>query len=615
MRLIKFRITNYKSIKDTGYCWLASDLTTLAGKNESGKSAILESLRDFDTDIEKMPDEALPLDESGKPIIEMCFIIDKTTIDEIAKETNITIGKDIRNLITNSGLKILKHYDGSYSLDDEISELLNKQRNEANQQHIKNIQEIIDELDKIEQLTGVSKPKFDDAVEVIQQTTTQYIEQVKNKIPFIPDEAKRQEANNKMAELVTANNSLDKEDASNRFLDEVIQYVPNFIFFSDFLDILPFELPLAEAKNHKTVQDFAKVSGLDLDKVIQTTDTQRRRNILSKHSATISGDFMDYWGQDKLDLIAEPDGDKLRLGVRESGKTMLFKPEQRSKGFQWFLSFYLRLNAEKDETNIILIDEPGLYLHAKAQKDVLKVLEQISKETQVIFTTHSPYLIDAHRLDRIRLILKDDNGSRIENKIHKGADVETLTPIITAIGLDISHEFSIAGKQNVLLEGISDYYFLQALRKYTKTKQVNLIPCVGVQKIPQLVSLLIGWDLEYLAVLDNDAEGKKISKELLEKLAVGEDKIIFVANQNVSSIEDLFTRSDFNDFVLDEIKNDDKSVLNSKFLKDKKLDKVLLAKKFFEKVKDDKSKIKLSDDTIREFNAIFDRISKSFESS
>ena len=225
-------------------------------------------------------------------------------------------------------------------------------------------------------------------------------------------------------------------------------------------------MTFAEAKNNKIVQDFAKVSGLDLDEVIQTTDSQRRRNILSEHSATISGDFLNYWKQNELDLIAEPDGENLRLGVKELGKTMLFKPEQRSKGLQWFLSFYLRLNAEQGEINVILIDEPGLYLHAKAQKDVLKVLERTSQESQVIFSTHSPYLIDAKRLDRVRLILKNEkDGTKIESKIHKGVDAnnETLTPIITAIGLDISNSFSIVGKKNVLLEGISDYYFMQAL--------------------------------------------------------------------------------------------------------------------------------------------------------
>ena len=448
MKLIKFRIQSYKSIKDTGWCWLASDVTTLAGKNESGKSAILEALRDFDTDVEAVSDAAMPLDDSGEPVIEMCCKVEKEILDEIAEEMGVTINKETREHISKNGVTIIKYHDGSYALEDQVGTLLNEQRNTATDERTEKIKELVERLSKIEQLAGVSKPRLEGDVTAIQQAVSSYAEQVKAQVDSIPEEETRQEANEAIGELTNENATLDEENVANKFLDELTQYIPNFIFFSDFLDILPFELPLAEAKDHKTVQDFAKVAGLNLDKVIEATDSQKRRNILSRHSATISGDFMDYWGQHALDLVAEPDGDNLRLGVKESGKTLLFKPEQRSKGFQWFLSFYLRLNAERAETNTILIDEPGLYLHAKAQKDVLKVLEEISKESQVIYSTHSPYLIDVQRLDRVRLILKDDKGgTRIENKIHKDADVETLTPIITAVGLDISHDFSIAGKR------------------------------------------------------------------------------------------------------------------------------------------------------------------------
>ena len=154
---------------------------------------------------------------------------------------------------------------------------------------------------------------------------------------------------------------------------------------------------------------------------------------------------------------------------------------------------------------------------------------------------------------------------------------------MTAIGLDLSNDFSIAGKKNVLLEGISDYYFIQALREYLKTSKANFIPCVGAQKIPQLVSLLIGWDLEFLAVLDKDVEGKKIAKELSETLLIEQDRIIFVSEQDGSAIEDLFSRDDFNNYVLEETKNEDVVTSNSKFLKNKKSDKVYWQKSFLKR--------------------------------
>ena len=614
MKLIKFRIQHYKSITDSGWCWLASDVTTLAGKNESGKSAILEALRDFETDVKSIPDGAKPIDDSGKPMIEMCFEVGNLMLDEIAAEISITIGRETREYISQNGATIIKRHDGKYDLEEEINTLLNDEQNESHAIRIQQIELIIGKLSKVEYFSGIIEPQLEGDLATIRQRVSLYIQQAE--AASIPDEETGQNVHESIEALKTENDALDNEDVARKFVDELVRHTPYFIFFSDFSDILPFELPLTEAKKHKTVQDFAKLAGLDLDKVINTSDSQWRRNELSKCSAKISGDFKGHWEQDEIDLVAEADGENLRLGVRESGDALLFKPEQRSKGFQWFLSFYLRLNAEQAETNVILIDEPGLYLHSKAQKDVLKVFETLSGESQVIISTHSPYLIDAQRLDRVRLILKDDqSGTRIENKIHKDADTETLTPIITAIGLDLAHDFSIAGKKNVLLEGISDYYFIQALREYLKTNKANYIPCVGAPKISQLASLLIGWDLEFLAVLDNDAEGKRIAKELSEKLSIEQDRIIFISEKNGFAIEDLFAHDDFNNFVLEETKNEDATTANSKFLKNETLDKVLLAKKFFEKVKADKSGIKLLKETIEAFREVFEKIDKGFKVS
>ncbi len=614
MKLIKFRIQHYKAIKDSGWCWLASDVTTLAGKNESGKTAILEALRNFDVEVETVSDSAMPLDDSGEPVIEMCFDVEKWLLDEIAEETSITINKETREHISANDVTIIKYYDGKYDLEEELKTLLTKQRDESNAKGIENIKKVVGNLSEIKQLSATTKPVLEGDIANIRQSVIEYVDQILAQITAIPDEETQQNMSVAIEGLILENEVLDTDHVSSKFLNTLVRYMPNFIFFSDFVDILPFEVPFVEARKNRTVQDFAKLSGLDLDKVISATDPQRRRNMLSEHSARISGDFRSHWEQDKLDLLAEPDGEKLRLGVRESGRTSLFKAEQRSKGFQWFLSFYLRLNAERGERNIILIDEPGLYLHAKAQEDVLKVFEKISEKSQVIISTHSPYLIDTQRLDRVRLILKDDRtGTRIENKIHKDADTDTLTPIITAIGLDISNEFSIAGKRNVLLEGISDYYFMQSFRKSLKIDEVNCIPCVGAEKIVQVASLLIGWDLKYVAVLDNDSKGNKIAKVLREKLSIAEDRIIFISGQDGFSIEDLFTYNDFNDSVLEGEKNEDTNILNSKYLKDNKLDKVLLAKKFFEKMRDDETEIKLSKETVDGFGEVFKKIAEGFK--
>lgn len=619
MKLLKFKIQHYKSIKDSGWCWLASDLTTLAGKNESGKTAILEALRDFDTDNE-IAEGSFPLDDSGEPSIALCFEIGKSTLDEIAQESSVVLDKEVRDHISKNGLTIIKDSEDNYSIDEEIATLIDKNKEETNHKRIKTIKTTIEKLKKFEPFSEVANPDLESTIENIQASINTFVGQINAQLSPLPDGEIRQKAPALIQTITDESNAIQKDNPSKKVAEKLLEYIPNFVFFSSFEHNLPFEIELAVAKDNEAVRDFAAIAKIDFDELILLQTIQAKKNLLNRHSAMIAGDFKDCWKQGQISLSADIDGTKLILGAKEEGRTEIFKIDQRSKGFQWFLSFYLRMRAKAKENaeNIILIDEPGLYLHAKAQQDVMRVLEEISENSQVIFTTHSPYLIDADKLYRVRLILKEGSRSRIEGKIHKGAGTETLTPIITAIGLDLTQDFSIAKRRNVLLEGISDYYFLQALKEFLPKSRVddaNFIPCVGAQKIPQLTSLLMGWDLEFAAVLDNDLEGKKIARELSEKLAVADHKIIPISSQDGFSIEDLFSHDDFNSFVLDEEKNDDPNLLNSKFLKNRRLDKVLLAKNFLEKARrTDKSQIRLSSATLDAFKDIFAKISASFKS-
>lgn len=97
MELIKFRIKNYKSIVDSGDCYFSDKLTILAGKNESGKTSILEALEDFDEN-KKIRDDAKPINGDGIPEILVTFKLGKDEIDEVFIETDLDT-KVIRMLL------------------------------------------------------------------------------------------------------------------------------------------------------------------------------------------------------------------------------------------------------------------------------------------------------------------------------------------------------------------------------------------------------------------------------------------------------------------------------------------------------------------------------------
>ena len=417
--------------------------------------------------------------------------------------------------------------------------------------------------------------------------------QIRQEVPTIApsDPAQQQEIVEALSEI----DRIRQEDGGNSLpeivTDRLLELVPEFVFFSDFKNLLPESVPVAEAHNSQPVVDFARIAGLDLKKLVGIESTQRRTILLSRTSASITVDFGRSWRQEDVVLEAGENGPNLHFYVTERGSTTKQTAGQRSQGFQWFLSFFLRLRASDAERAVVLIDEPGLYLHAKAQNDLLQVLEQLHEENghSIIFSTHSPYLIDVDRLDRLRLVIRNQEtseGTKIQ-KSHADADVETLTPIVTAIGLDVSKQFSNAGRQNVVLEGISDYYYFQALRKLVdgnRLKDVSVIGCVGASKIPTIVSLLIGWGLDYVVVVDNDQAGRKVSKEIKSKLLVPKDKIVTVSNNRDTCMEDLFTPDEFQQHVLDPA-GYEATQMNKNSQRVRGLDKPLLAKRFADRAR------------------------------
>ncbi len=633
MRLKKFQVDDYKSIKSFDPCWLAADITIFAGKNESGKTAALQALSDFDPKTKSLREDAVPLeDESLEPALQLWFDIPKTLRSQIFEGTGIVLNKDCNDYLDKHGFPIVKEFEGEFSIGPEFEDILDDSTEVDTLQAFKMAKDCVAVLSSLDE-------RFAN-IESIKDGTN--FADLKNKIsaivtapkPKAPDGQPQSEQEVKpfdeetQAILQNLNTALDfliETRDYDTVLERVYKYMPRFVFFDSFEHDLPYEVSLGEVENHPAILDFLKVADIDIEQVRATTDEQKRRNLLSGKSAVISGDFKGFWQQDKIKLKARVSDGKFIFEIEEDDKTYAFKPEQRSKGFQWFLSFYLRLKAENilgtEQHAVLLIDEPGLYLHATAQQDVLSVLESLANDgAQVIFSTHSPYLLDTARFDRIKLVTKDLShvGTVVHNKMHKNADRDTLTPIVTALGHDIARDSSLVRDRNVLLEGMSDYYFITAMAEYLGVlrtiSDVSLMPCKGASQIHLVASILFGWGLNFIAVLDNDKEGKAAAKGLREGLDMPEEQIIVVSEDTNATIEDLFSREDFLEHVLsvDVKEAADEEKPNSKYVK-VNMDKVLLAKSFLDKVRKDGKSMKLSKTTQDNFMELLTNIPQAFE--
>jgi predicted ATP-dependent endonuclease of OLD family len=404
---------------------------------------------------------------------------------------------------------------------------------------------------------------------------------------------------------------------------EVLQkYWPSFLYFDSFADQLPRSIDVAVLRNHikarnananvsapqpgqQAAEDFLHLAGVDLEEVIRLKDNDKSlNNYLTRCTAQITGDFLTYWKQ-------SVDGKQtVKLHVRHTRNAagvlwLSFYvhdgvdqyPEQRSKGFLWFLSFYLRLAADQKRNGsgierFLLIDEPGTYLHAKAQRDVLHLLEEkFSREHQVIYSTHSPYLIPADKLHRLRIVLRDGSkGTQVLDRLtHPSlrgeAFSDTLSPVITAIGLDIRDRIGGLSDRNLLVEGLSDHIYLSvwcAQLKADLFKNIRIFPGTGAGSLPTLASLCIGWGLDFCVLLDRDDEGLKTALKFERQLGLNSARIIHPSN--AITIEDVFDVEDFKLLLksLDPSFDLKGAETASKAIKRQSVDKILLARKFAE---------------------------------
>ncbi len=266
---------------------------------------------------------------------------------------------------------------------------------------------------------------------------------------------------------------------------------------------------------------------------------------------------------------------------------------------RWFLSFYLELKATaklNQPNRVLLIDEPGVSLHTRAQEDVLKVFEDIKEELMILYTTHSPQLIDVNKLYRIlavqRAIEDDDSSESIIYDVRtlSKASADTLSPIYALMGARFSEQQFIQKSNNIIVEENSSYYLLTALFKlFYPDKQMYILPATDASNVPSLANLLMGWKLDFLVVLSGSSKGNTVYDTLKIALFAGNEAICnskVVRMDSDKNLFDLFTTIDFKNHLLRQRVGITES--NSEYIENNGLSAVLLAMEFLNMVQESK---------------------------
>ncbi|HEX8212578.1 MAG TPA: AAA family ATPase [Longimicrobium sp.] len=563
MQPIAFRIKDFRSIRDSGICPLSGDgITVLAGQNESGKTAVLSALRDFDimpTEPPMTPEFLPEGDDEAEPQVAIQFSVEP---DELAK------------LYLQSGMLAPPQFAGFIETATTIWITRDLTTN-----HFRFDPEIIAMWEGFDE----------DATS--------------------PEGESESNDDTPLEEGASAEEQQLKPASAEAHADELYTSWPIFVYFDSFSDALPRATVVSTLVARKGVPqiviDFLELAEIDPNRLIQlSTDPKQLGNYLSRRNAVITGDFLTYWkqrtgGTNAVELHARSFRDEegtLNLAFFVRDRVDQY-PDQRSKGFLWFLSFYLRLAAAHkkvpNSTRILLVDEPGSYLHARAQRDILHLFEDrlAAGGQRIIYTTHSPYLLPAASLYRVRLVVKDPSKGtlvldRLTHPALRGDEfADTLSPVLTSIGIDIQGALSFVRPKNLLVEGITDYLYLTRWATEFNpdiAEQINIFPCFGAGTIHTLASLLLGWGLQFAVLVDRDTAGTRAKDRLHRDLLIPPERI--VQPKDAVAIEDVFSAEDFRKVLL---------ALDPNFtllpeerpstaIERQKIDKVLLARRFSE---------------------------------
>jgi len=409
--------------------------------------------------------------------------------------------------------------------------------------------------------------------------------------------------------------------SESEMADIASSHIPVFELFEDFSSLLPNRIDLEDVfsmnttvEGYKAARNFLVVSGL------KATFFEERNSRILKHKIEklnneITLDFQDYWRQslgktNKIKVHFELEHyDNLhpdKMGKRylefwiKDDQERLY-PKQRSRGVRWFLSFYLELKANaienKERSRVFLIDEPGLSLHARAQEDVLKLFEDIKEDIQIIYNK-------LYRLLAVQRAIEDDMRSEtviFSPKSLNDASTDTLSPIYTLMGTKMSDHQFVKKKNNIIVEDTPTYYFLSTIFDLASYhKELYFLPSTDVSNVPMLVNLLMGWRLDFIVLLDDDAEGNRVYQELRSNIYLNNDEIAnkkLVRLDNMRSVEDLFSTIDFKNFVLHQRVGITEK--NSEYIELNEISRAKLASDFILHVQDNNVKFEDFDEETR----------------
>ena len=228
----------------------------------------------------------------------------------------------------------------------------------------------------------------------------------------------------------------------------LFELFPKILYFDTIpiiKDRVDMDTILKEGSDSRTERNLLKIGGVE-DPSLIFEDSTRGRRATEETSREITRRIQEVWSQEpSLEVKLRVNGKLLYIDFSDA-TTVYDTPKTRSQGFLWYLSFYINFIATTNEAKaneyLFLLDEPGLHLHPSGQKDLTHLLENLSEKNQLIYTTHSPFMINRDHPQRVRLITKDKDGTHVDNEAYR----QNWQPLRDSIGLTVGDLFFFSSK-------------------------------------------------------------------------------------------------------------------------------------------------------------------------
>lgn len=569
MRLIKARVQNYRSIIDTGEFEVENLKTILVGPNEAGKTAILQALQQLNPpakapkfnvlrDYPRSKYHKISRKEVDAENVEVVRGTFSLSDEDISNAPDRLKGKELKYIfyrkMNNGGVHWIEGvaHPNYLSVKKDLMRMVAHLDREIPEGQPKASS---DSLAKITGDSADSKSLYELAPALITWLDTVYTKvDEKN-----ADEESRWQR---------LKDECDYALQYAKFMEYLDANKPTFVLYSNYFRVKPLLhlANLAERIRTNVLQDDAydygnicllnllgfsakELSDLgraeepasnttELDKYREKLD--RRAYQLNSASVELTQQIVKVWNPSKNEqevskLRISADGQYLKVVVEDSIGVEV-ELDQRSEGFQWLVSFFIVFFSEakgKHANTVLLLDEPGVSLHALKQREFRRTISQLAEDNQTIYSTHSPFMVGPDELDIVRVVELADRatGTKVHTTL-SSTDPAAILPLQEALGYDLAQSL-FSSQRNLILEGLTDYWYIEAIsgllkdgNKVALHDKVAMVPANTASKVVYFATILVAQNLKVAALLDSDNAGDQAAKQEVLVHRLGAKKIL-----------------------------------------------------------------------------------------